>query len=104
MESRETPIDRNSINTLLINTRTKSIKLNGAEISNTLSKLDITWDGCALPVVKISMDSQVMLDGNLLTRRMGELCCEECGYRLGEMVGQCSVVCPNCGELNIGHY
>lgn len=95
---------REKINQLNINSETGSVRLNGAEINKSISKLEITWEGGKLPVVKMEMDSQVILDGTMLTRKVGNLCCEKCGYKLGEFAGQCSVVCPQCGELNIGYF
>lgn len=87
---------------LKINTKNKSYKLDGDEISNRLTSVEIKISAGAVPYIKLNLDSDIEFEGTIYPI-VSKLYCEKCKKLLAELAGNYEVICPECGELNVGY-
>lgn len=85
---------------LKVNTSIRLYELNGKNIGNVATRINIDINKQELPKVTIEMEPNVVLEGILLNAPVKEVHCEKCNHALGTFVGGYSVVCPNCKEYN----
>lgn len=90
------------IHTLKINTKSKSYKLDGNEISDRLKSIEIKVEAEEVPTIKLNLDGDIELEGTIYPT-VSKLYCEKCNKLLGELAGNYEVICPNCKELNVGY-
>lgn len=88
--------------TLKINTKDKSYILNGQEISNRLTSLEIKIGVGDVPQIKLNLDADIEFEGTIYPT-VSKLYCEKCNRLLGELAGNYEVICPECNELNVGY-
>lgn len=88
--------------TLKINTKDKSYKLDGNEISNRLTRLEIKVVAGETPYIKLDLDGDVEFEGTIYPI-VSKIYCEKCNRLLGELAGNYEVICPECKELNVGY-
>lgn len=87
---------------LEIDSSIRKFTLDGQPWGDNVTILNIEITGGKSANVTVTMNTGVKLSGILVQGNVAPLTCSNCGYFLGDIIGPCSVLCPNCQELMVG--